>query len=719
MREKFRKIMSVVGSALLVGSTIGFAMAAGGGFPAPFVESNTPDYAIVVGTGAAASDMTGANSINTYLNTFFTIGSEDSSDTLDTSSSTSAYTGDFSDAVGITEDEIELGESITGILKTSYTDSKIPTLLDTEISWDDGFDSKKYDVHEEINIVDGGLVFKTTLDDDELEEDVVLENSKALQYKFVFDDVLNISQVGEEDANALFLTILGKEYEILDMDDNSITVSFSDEKVVKTGDKVVSDGVTLTIGDIFSGSVEVNGILVKEGYTRTINGIEVYIDTIAYHSYSDLPSKAIIKVGRDISQKISDEDEYLDDEETWVWDINDLGTVGGYIGVTYDINSVSYDEDEKEENAITVGQSYALPENYGAIVFEGLTDVTYKDFEISFDDRDLYDGEAESEKLYDDEDVAILEGENDDSITLNVDGMQVETDSLYFRYVPEVIGNSTNSTVVIPADVEIYFKDIDGDIDDDHEGRIQLAVNPMDIKMVVGDTEMDIDRDVTNTSAKLTIGDEVIEIALGVSEGSFDGLGLTKLNAESADVIVNGTKIGSREDDVFTHYGVYVIDPENNADSDKVRLSVPSEQVFAKISVKGQGMDVEISDVDVEGNETEEQEVQEVVIPELGGVVIKDSEVASHVDKNLVLIGGSCINSATAAYLGGKKCGTEFTLATGITINQALIQKFVSLQNAEKVAIVVAGYEAADTTRAVDSFIASDTDYLIGTKVLV
>ena len=114
MREKFknrfRKISSVVGSALLVGSTIGFAMAAGGGFPTPFVENNTADYAIVVGTGAAASDMTGANSINTYLKTFYTIEDSDTSDTSDTSTST--YTGDFSDAVGVTEDEVELGKSI-------------------------------------------------------------------------------------------------------------------------------------------------------------------------------------------------------------------------------------------------------------------------------------------------------------------------------------------------------------------------------------------------------------------------------------------------------------------------------------------------------------------------------------------------------------------------------------------------------------------------------
>ncbi|KKK54849.1 hypothetical protein LCGC14_3080550, partial [marine sediment metagenome] len=347
-------------------------------------------------------------------------------------------------------------------IKARLTDSKIPTLLDTEVSWDDGVDSKRYDVHEEINILNNGLVLKTTLDNDELEDNVVLENDRALQYKFVFDDLLSRDLVGDSDADALFLTILGKEYEVLDMGTNSITVSFSDEKVVKTGDKVTSDGVTLTIGDIFTGSVEVNNVLIREGATRTVNGIEVYIDTIAYHSYSDLPSKAIIKIGKDISQKISDGDEYTEDDETWIWDIANLGTVGGYIGVKYDIKSVGFDEDEPEDNAVSIGGQYSLPENYAAVIFEGLTDVNYEDFELSFDDRDLYDGSPQADrpfeeyKLYDDWDVAILEGENDDSITLTLnDSTVVETDSIYLRYVPEVVEDNITTS---DAYAELYFK---------------------------------------------------------------------------------------------------------------------------------------------------------------------------------------------------------------------------------------------------------------------
>ena len=691
-RNKFRKIVGIVGSALLVGSTVGFAMAAGGGFPTPFVENDTADYAIVVGASAAASDMTGANSIDAYLKTFYTV--EDS----DSDSDSSTITGDFSNAVGVVEDEIELGSSITSTLRDSFTDSKIPTLLDTEVSWDDGVDSKRYDVHEEIHILNDGMVLQTTLDDSELEDNVVLENKKALQYKYVFDDVLTIDRVGHIDADELFLTILGKEYEVLDMEDNSITVSFSDEKVVKSGDNVVVDGVTLTIGDIFLGSVEVNGVLVKEGRTRTINGVEVFIDTIAYHSYSDLPSKAIIKVGKDISQTITSGDEYTDDDETWVWDIANLGTVGGYIGVTYDINSVSYDEDEDENNAISVGQSYALPENYGAVVFEGLTDVDYEDFELSFDDRDLWYNVGVDK--HDDEDVAVLEGENDDSITLTSGGMSIETDSIYFRY------NGTAN--------ELYFKDIDGDVDDDHEGRIQLAVNPSNLKVVVGDTEMDVVYDIS--SVTLTNSEEAIVIALGNDGVDFDRLGSKDEDAESTDVIVNGTSVGVREDDVFTHYGLFIRDPEDNADNDRVTMSIPNSQVFAKFSVRGLGMAVEISgDTTTNGNETEVVDTT-TSVPEVGKMIFTDTETGWQ-NRNVILVGGSCINSATAQLLGGTACGVDFTTKTGIGDGQYLIQAFASLQNSEKIAVIISGYRAEDTSRGISDFIARDTDFnVIGTR---
>ena len=87
-----------------------------------------------------------------------------------------------------------------------------------------------------------------------------------------------------------------------------------------------------------------------------------------------------------------------------------------------------------------------------------------------------------------------------------------------------------------------------------------------------------------------------------------------------------------------------------------------------------------------------------------GITVVKDSEVATVKDKNLVVVGGSCINQAAAMILTGKTdalCGAAFADTTGAGAGKYLVQVAASPYNAQKVAMLVAGYDAADTTNAV------------------
>ena len=270
--------------------------------------------------------------------------------------------------------------------------------------------------------------------------------------------------------------------------------------------------------------------------------------------------------------------------------------------------------------------------------------------------------------------------------------------------------------------MNIYFKDIDGDVDNDNEGRIQLAVDASEIKLIVDDTEMDVSISEYN---RLWIGESSnvgsIGIKLGNDGTSFDGLGLDKEDAELDDVIVysyeteDWNSIGTRDYDVMDHYGTIIQDVENNADNDRVILSIPSEQVFATISIKGQG-EVITETTETETNET----LEDTTVPQLGGILVKDNELSSFKDKNLIIVGGSCINAEAAKLLGGKACGEEFTLKTGITAGKALIQKFTSIHNAGKVAIVIAGYNAIDTTKAVNAFINDgNLDVSLGIKTVI
>ncbi|MCX6746913.1 MAG: hypothetical protein NTU63_02140 [Candidatus Pacearchaeota archaeon] len=84
----------------------------------------------------------------------------------------------------------------------------------------------------------------------------------------------------------------------------------------------------------------------------------------------------------------------------------------------------------------------------------------------------------------------------------------------------------------------------------------------------------------------------------------------------------------------------------------------------------------------------------------LGDVLVKDSEVSSVQTKNLVVVGGSCINSVAAKLVGAAACSADFTTRTGIGSGQFLIQSFGGAYTTGKIALLVAGYEAADTVNA-------------------
>jgi len=84
----------------------------------------------------------------------------------------------------------------------------------------------------------------------------------------------------------------------------------------------------------------------------------------------------------------------------------------------------------------------------------------------------------------------------------------------------------------------------------------------------------------------------------------------------------------------------------------------------------------------------------------LGDVIVTDLEVSTVRAKNLVVVGGSCINSAAASLVGGAYCGSAWTTKTGIGSGQFLIKGYSSSSITTRMALLVAGWEAADTTNA-------------------
>jgi hypothetical protein len=82
------------------------------------------------------------------------------------------------------------------------------------------------------------------------------------------------------------------------------------------------------------------------------------------------------------------------------------------------------------------------------------------------------------------------------------------------------------------------------------------------------------------------------------------------------------------------------------------------------------------------------------------GVAITDSEVGSASGKNLVVVGGSCVNSVAADLIGSATplCGADWTAVTNVGSGEFLIETFD--QGDDTVATLVGGYAAGDTQNA-------------------
>ncbi|MBI2628586.1 hypothetical protein HYW74_00700 [Candidatus Pacearchaeota archaeon] len=136
-------------------------------------------------------------------------------------------------------------------------------------------------------------------------------------------------------------------------------------------------------------------------------------------------------------------------------------------------------------------------------------------------------------------------------------------------------------------------------------------------------------------------------------------------------------------------WGSVIFSDTGDSDQKKVTISYPDEQIYAQIYVSS----------------------KEAIVSAGGAtsiVPMKDSEVDSTTTKNLIVVGGSCINTVAAKLLTGnvaQLCGADFTAKTTVGAGEFLIETFGSPYAADKVATLVAGYEAADTTNAAKALV--------------
>jgi len=704
-KRVLKKIAALSTGVAMLGATLTGALAVDytlADYPTPFVTNGVFSGLLVVGANAAASDTIGQSVILSDLQT-------------------KAVTpvsggGSISVAGGVTED-IPLGSPIADA--QSYTldqelqDDDIDNLIDTAIS----FSSSDYDISEDLVLGQAGnnVTVETSLtsSEDDYQTDVVLEIARdAIKYYYVFDEKILLSSAST--TTPLSIKFLGKTLKITDTNagNTTFTATIGTEYFMEVDDSVEVLGKTVTLKNVGSDGnivIDVDGVTETVGSTaETVNGIEVKVDDTFYSSNDKTERSASIILGKDATETYKDGDAYVGedtDDPDWVWNfgnINDNSVAtttsttaefsGPYLGVE---NDFIYNDDS--DNPPTVGECVDLPNNYLSVCLDSLTvaDSNYATYTFEFDNSaDLSDADGQSAAATVYIHTAQSEGlvVNGDQLTAyNGTAADTKTEHIWLRK-----GNET--------DVFVYYKDTNtnkvvlaGAINNDSAGQAGsngfARINYDNTKD--SDIYMYLEQDEgsgTNTDINLTLVpydstnlpnyDDNITMFWGVSSTNFASLGDT-LSSEEADEIVWGStqrSLGTKDEDHRTRYGIIIRDPKARGSSDEVVLEIPGDQVQANVIVKGSAATTSTTGGSVRVN------------PIPASVAVLDTEVTSASAQNVIVVGGPAVNSLASSVFGLN--------AADFTPNEAMIKL---MANGEKMALLVAGYEAVDTRNAADA----------------
>jgi len=722
MKINFRKISAIAASALMTGMTMGAAAAAN--YPAPFVSGGSANVAVVYGTGAGVSnlDFVQAGNIQTSLAEYVTGGSV-------------TVEGGESFVLEKTSDKFNFGESLT-TLYTSLDNGELKEFLADGTYKDTGIDE---DYEQTITLESKNLELFADRDYNDEEPTYGFRWSngeKILTYEIEFDN--EIAWADLEETN---LPIMDKEFYVVSADEGELVLLDSAQKtVISEGESKTMAGKTVSIEYIENNAVKFN---VDGEITDTLtstdkvfeleDGSYIVANDIMFASKESGVSKVEFSIGMGQLTVADGEEIDANDEAIDGLEVTFTDTATGLTALAFEWYSDG-DSFLTEESALT------MPEPFDSImlVFNGLN------FPTEYETIALEAGET-----------LTLSMENYDLPLMWWDGSDALLGEENYLLKLATAGNSTTYNVTAP---------LTGGIEVQEDNRFLVTSMDTDLNEIetlyyeVTTVDYDADDDFTVTLKDLISGDTItFQDELDSEEVGEVTVELAAVTTDYAYLKFTGTSIGynyavsdtgllvtlpTDVSSVNTTTNASIVFEEQNKDGD---VGDSSEEITAYVvatdddtlHVNGHsltGVDVEDSedvwianqasdlaskviwDTSEDDNQFEIQYYGEEVTAKvmvvggdaavspgestLGNVLVKDSEVSSVATKNLIVVGGSCINSAAAALVGGTKCGAAWTEATGIGTGQFLIKGYEDSTITTGLALLVAGYEAEDTVKA-------------------
>ena len=703
MKKFIRRVAAVgMGTAMLAG-TFGGALAAGetlADLPAPFVVNEAyADVAMVVGSLAGTNDNAARSALKTYFD-----------------GEATAVAGDAAISDGYSKEfYYEVNFSDSTAFGSEVDDEKVSTLMDGKIDWGD----KSYDIKEVINFT-GGAEVSTSVNTSGMKDlgaDPYLTfGGGTVKYLYKFDDQWKSNDTSSQNlgtSTALEIDFLGTNVEITDVSTtaNTVTLQLSQEYKFVEGETQVVDGETISVGSIFSGSVEVTSEsetkIINSGSSYDFGDVTVKVDTIGYNSDHPELSKVILLIGSKISDTVKTGEVFElftdytpDNDAPWEWVIqsggpNDNNSWIDHIGVSLRLSADDLDITDTDPNPdpVAVGESFVFPNNHVAISFDETTDTSYCTITVEAkSDKDINTSASGSANG---DNTAYLEFKGDQNNCFQTSGGK-DTDTIYALRRNDSIGRW-----------DIWYDNNDGVKTNDTDKNSNTT-----FKIDWDDTILNVffmnasssNHQYVNISKDTNAESRDQHIYLNVS-GGFQEFGTTDdfdsgkrevFYGLSPQTTATRVDLSGRDYQALTMYGFVIggdgSNIEDDLDANKVIISVPNNRAQAVVTMG--------ADSQVTGGA--------VVEPAL----VNDAGAAGY--NNLILVGGPCVNELTAEYLSLDFPTCEG--ASGILENKAIVQL---VESGGKTALIVAGWDAADTKKAADTVAAGGLTGGVDTPIIV
>ena len=753
MKFNYKKIASVLASAVMLSSTIGFAAAAS--YPAPFVQSGAANGAIVYGSvSAAAVDMAAATDIvKSDLDKKITVTGD-----------VSTPTGGESYKLEKTSTKFDLGNGITDVVSATVTDDNLPTLLKDGVYTDDRNDEFKYTQ----KLTMSNLSY-TMFDDSDYKADTPSMGMKAANGAKIMNYTLDFTdQPLWSHLETTEVTMMGKSYYILDATANtSLTLLDSAEKAL------IAEGETQTVnvnGKSYEVNVnfvsstpkaklEVNGEVTNSlavGETQKLkDGSYVGIRDILYNSKDNGISKVEFSIGSGKLKLVNGSDIELNDES--VSGVQTLLTSGstGTLNQVMLIWSADEDSFAADGSAVEIPGFKSIKLSYGGLTASANEEIAVKNGGsryLELNSFPLKDATVTIPLLYGNS-TGVFNGVGQDSTHLLRTGAAAIT----------FAGDTDDMFVLSWSD----GKDAESYVMRATNFKTDNSVDKVSFQVMKGDAWSDVKTD-ANMSDTITVGNA--EMTVGAISRSAKTVALTVSGNNNFNTLYSkeGMKIylpfaantsaagavnftaGASGNMLTGHNGssFYLVMSEEDKNGNKasgknltVTLSWTSDAKAQVGAVSGGSLtnDLEIGSDDEYTNviysalatsyvydQAGDQDTLKVTYhgeeaygnffltastATIGGaskiMIVTDSEVESVKDMNLVVVGGSCVNSVAATLLGSNTalCGDDFTAVTKVGAGKYIIKTYTSPYNSAKVATLVAGYNADDTKNALNKLV--------------